>query len=268
MRFVYFTKMLKSLDLAGLLAFVKEVGLDGVDLAVRPGYPVHPDNVATELPRAAKLFRDQGKMIGLVSTEVTVTDPETAAARAIFEACAKSKVPAVKIGYFPYKGDFDGDLTRARKQLAGFARLAAKTAVRACYHTHSGNMLGSNGAAIRLLLNDLDPHHIGVFLDTGHTAINGGPIRLELDMVRSWLSLIAIKDMAWSRDKRGWQSRVVPVGDGIVRWNEVGRGLQERKFAGTISLHGEYAAKDLAERKQLAKKELALLKKHFAQKGR
>ena len=51
MRYVYFSKTLQSLDLAGLIAFCKEAGLDGVDLAVRPGYPINPDN-ALALVRA------------------------------------------------------------------------------------------------------------------------------------------------------------------------------------------------------------------------
>jgi sugar phosphate isomerase/epimerase len=261
MRFVYFTKTLQRLDIAGLLAFFKEVGLDGADLVVRPGYPIHPGNVRTELAKAVKAFRDQGKVIGLVSAPVNLNDPSRAEARAIFEACGKAGVAAVKIGYFPYQGKFDETLKHARAQMAGFAKLAAKTGVRVCYHTHSGNILGNNAAGLRLLLHDLDAHHVGAFVDTGHTAINGGPIRMELDMVRPWFSLLAIKDMAWSRKGRAWQHRVVPAGDGIVRWADVGRGLKECKFDGTVSLHGEYEAKDLAERKRLAKKELALLKK-------
>ena len=36
MKYVYFTKLLKELDVKGLIAFCKDVGLDGVDLAVRP----------------------------------------------------------------------------------------------------------------------------------------------------------------------------------------------------------------------------------------
>ena len=261
MRFVYFTKTLESLDVAGLIAFFKDVGLDGADLAVRPGHPVNPNNVAAELPRAAKAFRDQGLIIGLVTAATSLNEPDSAPAGRLFEGCAKAGVPAVKIGYFPYKEKYEATLSRARAALAKFAKLAERTHVKACYHTHSGNMLGNNAAGLRLLLQDLDAHHVGAFVDTGHTAVNGGPIRLELDMVRSWFSLLAIKDMAWAKTRRGWQYHVVPAGLGIVRWKEVAQALKERKFNGTISLHGEYEAKDLARRKQLAKKELAFLKK-------
>jgi sugar phosphate isomerase/epimerase len=264
MHYVYFTKLLQGLDLPGVLAFLKEAGLDGADLAVRPGYPVTPDNAVAELPNAARRFRDDGLVIGLVTAPTDLTDPDADAARHLFDAAAKAGVAAVKVGYFPYRGKVDADLADARRRLAGFARLAAKTGVRACYHTHSGAMLGNNAAGLRLLLQDLDAHHVGAFVDTGHTAVNGGPIRMELDLVRPWLSLLAIKDMLWAKGKDGFHYHVVPAGEGIVRWTEVGQAVKDCKFNGTVSLHGEYETKDLAERQALAKQELALLKKHLA----
>jgi sugar phosphate isomerase/epimerase len=263
MRFVYFTKTLQKLDLDGLIQFCKDTGVEGFDLAVRPGFPVTPDNAVKELPAAAKRFKEAGLIIGLVTAPTDLIDPAGKQAVAIFDACAKAGVSAVKIGYFPYRAPFDECLKEARTKLAGFAKLAAKTKVKACYHTHSGNNLGNNAAGLRLLLQDIDPHHVGVFFDTGHTAVNGGPVRMELDLVKSWLSLVAIKDWAWSKERGGWSSRVVPVGEGIVKWGDVARGLKECKFNGTVSLHGEYHVKDFDERKKLAKEELAALKKSF-----
>jgi sugar phosphate isomerase/epimerase len=263
MRYVYFTKTLQTLGVEELAAFCKEVGLDGLDLAVRPGHPVNPDNASTALPAAAKTLRETGLMIGLVSAATNLSDPDSKTARTLFEACAAAEVPAVKIGYFPYQAPFEKRLTEARARLAGFAKLAERTKVRACYHTHSGGFFGNNAASLRSLLQDLDPHHVGAFVDTGHTAVNGGPIRMELDIVRPWLSLLAIKDMAWAKKGESWQYHVVPVGDGIVHWNEVGQGVKECKFTGTVSVHGEYEAKDLPERRRLAKGELKLLKKYL-----
>src|SRR5262249_19602877 len=69
------------------------------------------------------------------------------------------------------------------------------------------------------------------------------------------------KDMAWDKAGDGWKSHVVPAGEGIVRWKDVGAAVKDVKFNGTISLHGEYETKDLNERKRLAKAELELLKK-------
>src|SRR5438046_3593035 len=92
MRFVYFTKTLQSLDVPGLIAFCKETGLEGADLAVRPGYPVHPENALAELPKVARAFQGEGLVIGLVSTPTTLNDPDSAQARTIFEACGKAGV--------------------------------------------------------------------------------------------------------------------------------------------------------------------------------
>jgi sugar phosphate isomerase/epimerase len=264
MHFVYFTKTLQKLNVDALIAFCQGVGLDGVDLAVRPGFPVHPDNAADELPKAAASFKGAGLRVGFVSAPTNLSDAESVQARSLFEACQKAGVPAVKIGYFPYRGRFDAALADARKQLAAWARLAERTGVRCCYHTHSGGNLGNNAAGLRMLLQDFDPHHVGAFLDTGHTAINGGPIRMELDIVRPWLSLIAIKDMLWTKGEKSWSAHVVPAGAGIVRWDDFAAGVKEVKFNGTISLHGEYEAKDLDERKELAKRELLFLKQKLA----
>ena len=263
MRYVYFTKMLQKLTVAELIDFCKEVGLDGVDMAVRPGYPVTPENARKTLPEAAKAFRAAKLEIGIATAPTGLTDPDSPMAKAIFEACQKAEVPAVKIGYFPYRPPYDERLEEARKHLAGFAALAARTKVKACYHTHSGSTMGNNAAGLRAMLADLDPHHVGAFFDTGHTAINGGPPRMEADILRTWLSLVAIKDMAWTKRGASWAVDVVPVGGGIVRWPEVGKALAECKFTGTVSLHGEYEAKDLAERTRLAKEELAALRKYL-----
>src|SRR5438552_7239270 len=106
MRYIYFTKMLQG-DLKAIMVFLKDAGLDGADLAVRPGYPVHPGNALAELPKAAKAFADEGLTIGLVSAPTDLVDPESAAARTLFEAAGKAGVPAIKLGYFPYRGNFD-----------------------------------------------------------------------------------------------------------------------------------------------------------------
>jgi sugar phosphate isomerase/epimerase len=263
MKYVYFTKTLQRLTVPELIALLKDAGLDGADLAVRPGFPVTPDNARTALPDAAKRFRDAGLTVALVSTVTTLADPTSAEAVTVFEASARAGVPAVKVGYFRYTGQADADLASGRQRLAGFAQLAARTGVRACYHTHSGPYIGNNGASLRMLLQDSDPHHVSAFVDTGHVAVNGGPIRLELDWVRPWLGLIAIKDVAWARTAAGWKHSVVPAGEGIVAWGDVAKGLKECRYDGVISLHGEYEAKDLAERAELARKEAAFLKKAF-----
>jgi sugar phosphate isomerase/epimerase len=263
-RYLCFTVTLESLDIPGLIAFCKETGLDGVDLTVRPGFPVTPDNVTTALPSAVKAFQDAGLSIGQVSGPKDFTDPETAAARAIFEACSKAGIPGVRLGYFTYEGQFERTLTEARARMAGFARLAASTGVRAVFHTHSGNCLGNNAASTLLVLRDLDTRHVGVSIDTGHLAINGGPFPMEADILRPWTTHLAIKDVVWEKKGETWESQFVPAGEGIVRWGEVRQALRDVHFNGMTTLYAVYAARDLADRRRLVKQELETLKRVLA----
>jgi sugar phosphate isomerase/epimerase len=263
MKYVYFTKSLQLIAAGGLATFCKAVGFDGVDLAVRPGFLINPDNVRFELPKWVKTLKDEGLIVGLVTATTNMTDPDAAATKTLFEACGNNGIPAIKIGYFPYRPRFDDALAEARKKLTGFAKLAAQHNVKALYHTHSGYYLGNNAATLRMLLQDVDPHTIGAYLDTGHLALNGGPMRMETDLLKPWFSALAIKDFVWEKAAKGWDAKVVPAGEGIVRWDEVVLGVRDAGFNGTVSVHGEYDAQGMPERKKLAKLELDLLKKQF-----
>ncbi len=264
MQYIYFTKTLKDLAPSALVEFCKETGVDGLDLAVRPGYPIEPANVLLELPKFAAIMKQNKLDIPLVSAPTSLVDADSKEAKSLFEACALAGVPMIKIGYFTYKGNFSDDLQTARKKLQGFSKLAQQTKVKAVYHTHSGTTIGNNAVSLKELLTDFDPHHVGAFADTGHLAVNGGPIKMELEILRPWLSIIAIKDILWEQAKGDWAFKVIPAGSGIVRWNDVSKGIKDAKFQGTIVLHGEYEAASLPNRKDLAKKELAFLKNQFA----
>ncbi|HVJ83383.1 MAG TPA: sugar phosphate isomerase/epimerase [Planctomycetia bacterium] len=261
MRFVYFTKLLKGKSVAELADFLTSAGLGGADLCVRPGYPVTPASAKKELPSVVQLFRDRKLTIPLVSAPTDMIDPADPAAIALFEACGKARVPMVKIGYFRFSGRWNNTLDEARKKLAGFAKLGLRNGVRALYHTHSGSYVGSNCEGMRWLLSDLDPHDIGAFVDTGHQAVGGAPLRQAFEAVAPWLSMIAIKDFAWEKTPQGWKNRVVPAGEGIVNWKEFSQALADRHYTGAVSLHGEYETTDDADRLAKAKAEREFLQR-------
>ena len=144
--------------------------------------------------------------------------------------------------------------------MAGFATLAERTKVKACYHTHSA-ATGQQRRRPAALLTDLDPHHVGAFFDTGHTAVNGGPPRMETGHGAPVAVAGGDQGHGLAEDGHAWAIHVVPVGRGIVRFGEIGKALADVQFTGTVSLHGEYDTNDLAERKRLAKEELMALRK-------
>ena len=76
MKLIVFSKMLKELGIAELIDFAQELGIAGYDMAVRPGYPVNPDNVEEALPKAAEQFRADGLEIGMVTAHTNVLLPD------------------------------------------------------------------------------------------------------------------------------------------------------------------------------------------------
>ncbi|QDU63861.1 Inosose dehydratase [Planctomycetes bacterium Pan216] len=264
MQYLYFSKHFRDQNLPEIASILTKMGVDGADFAVRPGYPVNPTNVAKALPEAISVFKSEGLAIPLVTAPTNMTDPSTPEAARIFEACGENGVRYIKIGYFRFMKDYAKELAAARKQMEGFAKLGEKTGVRACYHTHSGNYLGCNCAAQLLLLEGIDPHYVGSYVDTGHDTVDGAPLRMGLSTVAEYFSLLAIKDMRYEKTDKGWRHVTVPVGEGIVDWKDVRRGLIDQHYNGIISLHAEYHTADLDERIAKAQSELAFLKKHLA----
>ena len=60
MKIVLNSKFFSSLSVGRLCEKAKELGYDGIDLNVRPGHPVDPDNVTHALPEAIKVWMGQG----------------------------------------------------------------------------------------------------------------------------------------------------------------------------------------------------------------
>jgi sugar phosphate isomerase/epimerase len=52
--------------------------------------------------------------------------------------------------------------------------------------------------------------------------------------------MLAIKDFVWEKGDKGWRTRWVPLGEGMVQWPAFFELLRSTKFSGPISLHIEY----------------------------
>ena len=52
MEIVLFSKFFERLSVEGLGEKASELGYDGIDVAVRPGHPIHSGNAVEVLPRA------------------------------------------------------------------------------------------------------------------------------------------------------------------------------------------------------------------------
>ena len=247
MQYVMFAKHLQEWPLARAAAVVAAMGFDGLDLTVRPGGYVLPENAATDLPRAVKTCADAGLTVPMITCGLLRADAEHG--QAVMEAAAAAGIRELKYGYHIYRayGEFRALLDQARADLANAAAVAQRCGVRLNLHIHSGNFVTANAAIVAQLLADHDPAVVGAYIDPGHMVIEGGVDlwRQGLELLADRTVLMAVKSMAWQhRPDEGrsgrYVAKMVPLVRGMVDWVAVWRCLLQSGFDGVVSLHGEY----------------------------
>jgi sugar phosphate isomerase/epimerase len=243
---IVFTKHFKGLNIDELIKKIKETGAYGVDLCVRPDYPVNPENIEKQLPKAVKKFNDEGLSIPMITTPTDFVEPEKPEVERVFYACAVSGIKLIKIGYWFMKEEgYWKTVENIRKKIEKFIKIAGKNSIKILIHNHSGSTMSLNSVSVMNLIKGFPVEYVGVFLDPGHLSITGEPIDMAIDIVKEYLSAVAVKDIIRERvvinGKRKWQIRIVPLGEGYVEWEKVLDLLYKIKFSGPISIHSEYS---------------------------
>lgn len=246
MEIVLNSKFFRGLAVGDLAATARALGFDGIDVSVRPGHPVNPDNAATALPEAVAVWKEQGLTCPLATTAVTLIDPTAPEVEPLYAACQAAGVPRVKIGFFPFTpgDDYWRLVDAARGALAGFARVGERYGVQTVYQVHSGPVLGSNCAGLMHLLRGLDPRRVGAYPDLGHMVLDGEDYPMGFAMVRDYLSIVGVKDAYHAPQPAGSEPPFVPrfvkLGSGAVNWRRALGALKALGFDGTFSVHTEY----------------------------
>ena len=246
MKIVLTSKFFSSLSVGQLGEKAKELGYDGIDLFVRPGNPVDPDNAIDALPEAIKIWRAQGLVCPLVTAPVTMIDPEAPEVDRMYAACAEAGVPHLKIGFWRFDegDDYWEVVDRARSRLEAFVKLSERYGVQTCYQSHSGPFIGSNCAGLMHLIRDFPPKYVGALPDIGHLALDGEDWAMGLGMIRDYLSIVGIKDAFYAPQPEGSSPAYIPrftkVGQGCVDWRRCLEALRALGFDGPLSVSTEY----------------------------
>jgi L-ribulose-5-phosphate 3-epimerase len=248
MQFVLFTDNLADLSIAEVCRDVRAAGFDGLDLTLRPGGHVKPENAEMGLAEARQVADAAKLSIPMVTTAVKSADSPHA--EDVFAAAAHYGVRKLKLGYWRYQpfGTLVKQLDDARLQLESVVKLGRKYHVLPCVHVHSGDILSNGGPATYLILKDFAPTDVGAYADSMHMVAEGGIAgwQMGLDLLAPWIALVGIKNFRFveeGRDAKGQQrfrAQKTPLADGQAPLPEFMAHLKQLKYDGIVSLHSEY----------------------------
>jgi L-ribulose-5-phosphate 3-epimerase len=248
MRYVLFTDNLADLSIAEAVHAARKAGFDGLDLTLRPGGHVKPEDAERGLAEARKIADEAGMTIPMIST--AVTDSDSPHAEAIFASAAHYGVRRIKLGYWPYEpfGTLARQIDEARARLGRLAGLGRKYHVLPCVHCHSGRLLAAGGFGTYLIVREFPPDEVGAYVDPMHMTIEGGVSGWEmgLDLLAPWVALVGVKNFRWlpgDRDELGqkrYRWEYTPLADGQAPLPEFMALLRRLEYDGIVSLHSEY----------------------------
>ncbi len=265
MLFLMFSKRLAELAIEEVGEAVSKLGLDGVDLTVRPSGHVLPEEAGIRLPIAVGTLKSYGLDVPMITTAVTGADEPYA--EDIFSAAGDSEVKYLKLGYWRYEGfgNVYRQLSEVHEKLVGIQKLAADSGVTAAVHVHSGDCMSGTADMVSRLLEGFDPDQVAAYIDPGHMLIEGGKSgwKLGMDLLSYAIRVVAVKDFGWQRDPadpKKWRAVLMPLSEGMVPWPEVFRYLKEISFDGPVSLHSEYEAMSVEQILSQTAKDFSYLK--------
>ena len=235
-----FSKHLQWLGYMDMAVLASEIGFTGIDLTVRNGGHVLPENVRTDLPLAVEQIRDVGLDVPMITTGIT--DPDDPITHDILETAGKLGIKLYRTGWYRYvKGIKVGEqLDHAKIQLGKLQHINKANNIAASYQNHSGNFIGSSGWDLLHIIDSLDPKWIGVQFDIRHAMVEGPeswPFILEL--LAPYINSLDIKDYTWENEKEV-RVKNVPLGKGLVKFDVFLQKLEELQIDTDCSIHYEY----------------------------
>ncbi len=259
-RFTVFTKPWK-MPLPELAAHIKSMGFDGVELAVRPGYPVDEENAARELPHAVKIFADAGLTIDSIAANAT--EP-------VIRACGNANVPMVRICPGLQKGEtYQDGAARLTRDWGSLVPTLDECGVAIGVQNHSGRFVPVHAFGQAELLKNFDPRHVCAVWDAAHNALEGESVEMALDLICGpHLKMVNLKNGFKERVEDGpmgqaqWKTRWVDGKSGFANWPRVAEELTRRAWGGVLCLSAEY--RDTANVDTLIQADLDYARQSFA----
>ena len=236
-----FSKHLQYLNFHEMSEILARTGFDGIDLTIRPGGHIEPENVARDLPEAVKAAQSVGLTIPMITT--SITDPGANISKKVLQVAADNGVMYYRMGSWKYDLSIGikNNLEAFRKVFQKFEAMNQKYGIHGDYQNHWGARFGASIWDLYQVLDGLDPQWVGCQYDIRHAvAEGGGSWILGMKAVAPYISSTAMKDFIWINNKESWKPQSVPLGTGMVDFDTYFEEFKQLENTGPVSLHYEY----------------------------
>ena len=237
-----FSKVLQFLDYEKLAETATALGLNGLDLTVRPKGHVDPDNFERDLPAAIRAINDAGLVCNMMVTNIVSVENQRD--YDLLSLARSLGVKSYRTGSLRYKPNIPvmNSIEQYRDQLAALTEWNREIGITGMFQNHSGER--RFGAAIwdlYMVLKDLDPDFMGCQFDIRHAVTDGGLMWPDsYRLIKPYIRSLVFKDFKWANTDDKWRMTSTPIGQGMVDFNRYFRMLKDTGTNYPVSLHLEY----------------------------
>ena len=156
MKSIMFSKGLQYLSVEKAAEKIAEMGFKGIDLTVREGGHIEPEEVREKLQMALRIINKTGLDLSMLTTDIK--HPKDKMAESIYQSASECGVKFLKLGYIPYTyGTYRDNLEMMKKEAKDFESLGKKYGICACHHIHSADFMTQSALVLDEILFDIDP---------------------------------------------------------------------------------------------------------------
>ncbi len=235
--FSVFLKPWRTMPLPELASFIRTLGVTGVELPIRPGFQVEPEQIARDLPKAIDIFAANGLTITSVATEPTP---------AAIAVCGDLNIPLIRVMAQIGPDGYMASSAQLRNAYELLVPRLVDAKVTLGVQNHYGAYV-SNAMGLRHLLEGFHPMVIGAIWDAAHNALNGEDPEHALDIIWPQLSMVNLKNAFWQRASGPeaadvtWHPYWTNGRQGLASWPRVADLLTQRGYSGVVCLTAEYS---------------------------
>jgi len=229
-----FTKSWAGLSLEALADLVATLGLDGVELPVRPGFQVEPAAAPSGLARASRILESRGVRIRSVAAS---------ADRDMIAACGDAGVPLIRImAPIDLTKGYRASVEAQQRLFDSLLPELERDKVAIGVQNHCDHFVGS-AVGLAQLLGKYDPRLVAAVLDPAHCALDGESEEMAVDIAWPLLGLVNLKNAFWqlvggSEGEPQWKKYWCAGPLGLCSWKAVLAELRRRGYAGDYCLRG------------------------------